>query len=365
MIKSSFFFEPIEQAQRSMAACAEALPAAIARASNVLVSALQMGHKVLACGNGGSAGDAQHIVSELINRFETERVALAAIALVPDSSVVTAIANDYGYETIFSRQVEALGREGDILIVFSTSGNSRNVLRAIEAARARKMRVIAMTGKDGGQVTKLLERFDVEVRAPAQETSRIQEIHLMAIHSICKALDTHFTSPTLAVPDKVQTDWCHLIALIRSLRPLIFTNGVFDILHRGHVSYLKKARAMGACLVVGINTDASTRRLNKGTERPIQCEDDRANILAGLSCVDFVTTFDEDTPIKLIEHLEPDVLIKGRDYALKDIVGADFVLSRGGAVETIAFEHERSTTSIVQRIILNSAVTPADLAGFL
>lgn len=350
MINPSFFLDLIEQAQRSMSACTETLPEAIAHASNVLISTLQIGRKVLACGNGGSAGDAQHLASELVNRFETERVALPAIALVPDSSVVTAIANDYSYENIFSRQVEALGREGDVLIVFSTSGNSRNVLQAIEAAHNCKMRVVAITGRDGGQIANILKRFDIEVRAPAQETARIQEIHLMVIHSICKALDIHFHAPILTSPEKVQADWHHLAALTRDLRPLVFTNGVFDILHRGHISYLQKARTMGACLIVGINSDASTRRLNKGTERPIQCEDDRANILAGLSCVDFVTTFDEDTPARLIETLKPDVLVKGDDYAIKDIVGADFVLSYGGEVKAISFDYERSTTSIVQRI---------------
>lgn len=350
MVATSFFTGSLEQVQRSLAACAEVLPPALERAADVLIGALQMGRKVLSCGNGGSAGDAQHIASELVNRFETERAALAAVSLVPDSSVVTAIANDYSYEILFSRQIDALGRQGDVLIAFSTSGNSRNVLRAVEAAHARGMRVIAMTGKDGGQLAKYLSRFDVEVRAPADTTARIQEIHLLVIHALCKTLDAHFTDPVLVPPAKVQRDWSKLGALTRGLRPLVFTNGVFDILHRGHVAYLQEARAMGACLVVGVNTDASARRLGKGAERPIQHEDDRAEILAGLSCVDFVTLFEEDTPARLIEALQPDVLVKGGDYEREEVSGADLVLARGGVVEIVQFEHDRSTTSIVRKI---------------
>ncbi len=352
MDPSSIILKSIEQAQLSMAACTQNLPTDIERASNILISALLMGRKVLTCGNGGSAGDAQHFASELVNRFETERVALGAVSLVPDSSVVTAIANDYAYEVLFSRQIEALGRKGDVLIVFSTSGNSRNILCAIDAAHKRNMAVIAMTGKDGGQVAKMLGRFDVEVRAPAVTTARIQEIHLLAIHTICKVLDERFTGSTLTTPSNVIKDWRVLMELTRGIRPLVFTNGVFDILHRGHVNYLQKAREMGACLVVGVNSDASVRLLGKGSDRPIQGEDDRAHILASLACVDFVTIFDDETPEKLIEALGPDVLVKGGDYSPLNIAGANFVLSHGGQVECIAIEHERSTTRILRQIRL-------------
>lgn len=348
MIEQSFFLAPIEQAQQCFAACSAVLPEALARATNALSGALCMRRKVLTCGNGGSAGDAQHLASELVNRFETERMALAAISLVPDSSVVTAIANDYSYEVLFSRQVDALGCEGDVLIAFSTSGNSRNIVLAIDAAHRRGMKVIAMTGKDGGDVARLLDRFDVEVRAPANDTARIQEIHLLAIHSICKALDAHFTGDKIQRP-KLQADWQHLAELTNALRPLVFTSGVFDVLHRGHVTYLQTARRMGAYLVVGVNSDASVRRLGKGQERPIQPDEDRMHILAGLECVDFVTIFDEDTPVQLIEVLVPDVLVKGGDYPPQHMVGADFVKAHGGRVEVINFEHQRTTSQIVQK----------------
>ncbi|WP_366936975.1 D-glycero-beta-D-manno-heptose 1-phosphate adenylyltransferase [Acidithiobacillus sp.] len=133
-------------------------------------------------------------------------------------------------------------------------------------------------------------------------------------------------------------------------RPLVFTNGVFDVLHRGHVQYLAEACAEGACLVVGVNSDASVRRLGKGADRPVNSEEDRMAVLAGLQAVDFVTVFDDDTPLKLIQHLQPDVLIKGGDWPIDRIVGADWVQARGGRVLSIPFRHERSTTALLQKI---------------
>lgn len=158
-------------------------------AAKLMSDALASGKKVLSCGNGGSSGDAQHFSSELINRFERERAALPAIALTTESSTLTAIANDYSYERVFSRQVEALGGEGDILMAVSTSGNSPNVLRAIEAAHAAEMRVIALTGKDGGKLAALLGENDIELRAVSDVTARIQEVHLLFIHCLCDQID--------------------------------------------------------------------------------------------------------------------------------------------------------------------------------
>ncbi len=149
---------------------------------------------------------------------------------------------------------------------------------------------------------------------------------------------------------KFQRDWQILTQMVAGKRPLVFTNGVFDILHRGHVHSLAAAKAQGAFLVVGVNSDASVKRLGKGSDRPIQSEDDRAEILAALECVDFVTIFEEDTPARLIETLEPDVLVKGGDYQIHQIAGADFVIARGGKVVMIPFEHDRSTSKILQQV---------------
>ncbi len=162
---------------------------AIADGAQAMVNALMNGGKILACGNGGSAGDAQHFAAELVGRFERERPGLAAIALTTDSSILTAIANDYDYSQVFVKQVEALGQPGDVLLAISTSGNSGNVLAAIETAHAREMRVVALTGKDGGKIAKLLGEGDVEIRVPADRTARIQEVHLLAIHCMCDGID--------------------------------------------------------------------------------------------------------------------------------------------------------------------------------
>lgn len=351
MFDETYFKDQLEQGILTQTACFAQLPHALTRASELLISALRMGRKILTCGNGGSAGDAQHLASELVNRFETERMALPAVALVADSLVSTSIANDYGYETLFSRQIEALGQSGDVLVAFSTSGNSKNVLRAIEQAQRQGMRVVACTGHEGGQIAaRLHPRYDVELRIPSRITARIQELHLLVIHALCKAIDDVFTQKTFQPEATIQPDWQHLAQRTQALRPLVFTNGVFDLLHRGHVHLLQEARQQGACLIVGLNTDASARRLGKGEERPLQQAEDRAAILAALACVDFVTFFDEDTPARLIAHLKPDVLVKGGDYANQTIAGAESVLARGGKVITVPFAQQRSTTNIVQRI---------------
>jgi D-sedoheptulose 7-phosphate isomerase len=168
---------------------AGALAAPVARASLLLARALQAGGKVLACGNGGSAADAQHFAAELINRFELERPPLAAIALTTDSSNLTAIANDYAYEQVFSKQLRALGRPGDVLLAISTSGNSANVLEAIAVAHEIGVPVIALTGNGGGRIAAALGSEDVHVCVPHRSTARIQEVHLLVLHCLCDAID--------------------------------------------------------------------------------------------------------------------------------------------------------------------------------
>jgi D-sedoheptulose 7-phosphate isomerase len=161
----------------------------ISQAIELMFNALSNGNKILACGNGGSAGDAQHFAAELVGRFERERFPLPGIALTTDTSIITAVGNDYSFNEIFSKQVQAFGQAGDILLAISTSGNSANVLAAVEAALEREMRVVAMTGKDGGQLAKMLTDADVHINVPHSRTARIQEVHLVAIHSICDGLD--------------------------------------------------------------------------------------------------------------------------------------------------------------------------------
>ena len=167
----------------------EVLTEPIARAIEIMVKALLANGKILACGNGGSAADAQHFSAELLNRFERERPGLAAIALTTDTSTLTSIANDYDYEQVFSKQVSALGQPGDVLFAISTSGNSKNVMRALAAAREREMRVVALTGRGGGEIGKLLTPEDVHICVPHSQTARIQEVHLLTLHCLCDGID--------------------------------------------------------------------------------------------------------------------------------------------------------------------------------
>jgi D-sedoheptulose 7-phosphate isomerase len=166
------------------------LTSPIVRAGQVMAKCLQKNHKILTCGNGGSAGQAQHFSSELVNRFEKERRGLAAIALTTDTSALTSIANDYAYEKIFSRQVEALGQPGDVLLAITTSGNSFNIVNAIDMAHTQGVLVVLLTGRDGGKAERQLKENDTAIRVSAQSTARIQEVHLLVIHCCCDIIDS-------------------------------------------------------------------------------------------------------------------------------------------------------------------------------
>jgi D-sedoheptulose 7-phosphate isomerase len=168
----------------------DVLGAPIVRATEIMVKCLLANGKILACGNGGSAADSQHFAGELLNRFERERPGLAAIALTTDTSTLTAIANDYEFGQVFSKQVSALGQAGDVLLGISTSGNSKNVARAIAAAHEREMRVVALTGRGGGEIGNLLSAEDVNICVPHSQTARIQEVHLLALHCLCDGIDS-------------------------------------------------------------------------------------------------------------------------------------------------------------------------------
>jgi len=170
-------------------AAAEAMSRPIADAVQALVGCITAGGKVLACGNGGSASDAQHFAAEFVGRFERERPGLAAIALTTDSSILTAIGNDYDFNSIFAKQVQALGAPGDVLLAISTSGNSGNVLAAVAAAQARDMTVIALTGRSGGRLREALAETDVHICVPHERTARIQEVHVLVVHCLCDAVD--------------------------------------------------------------------------------------------------------------------------------------------------------------------------------
>jgi len=168
---------------------AEALAPEIVRAAELMSASLLRDGKILSCGNGGSAADAQHFSGELLGRFEIERPGLPAVALTTDTSTLTAVANDYGYAEVFAKQVRALGQPGDALLAISTSGNSENVLRAIATAHDRGMAVVALTGGDGGKMSQALQANDIEIRVPSGRTCRVQETHILVIHCLCDLID--------------------------------------------------------------------------------------------------------------------------------------------------------------------------------
>jgi D-sedoheptulose 7-phosphate isomerase len=179
---------------------AEALSKPIAAAVQAMLACVTSGGKVLACGNGGSAADAQHFAAEFVGRFERERPELGAIALTTDSSILTAIANDSAFNAIFSTQVRALGQPGDVLLAISTSGNSANVLAAVDAAHEREMSVVALTGRGGGQMGHLMRETDVHICVPHERTARIQEVHLLVLHCICDGVDTQLLGEQEPLP---------------------------------------------------------------------------------------------------------------------------------------------------------------------
>ena len=185
-LTQQYFQESIQTKMQTM----ETLTDPIVHAAEFIVARLLQGSKILSCGNGGSAGDAQHFSSEMLNRFERERPGLPAIALTTDTSTLTSIANDYSYQEIFAKQIRALGHPGDLLLAISTSGNSENIIAAIEAAHEQDVGIIALTGKDGGEVHDMLNETDIELCVPSDSTARIQEVHLLIIHCLCALIDT-------------------------------------------------------------------------------------------------------------------------------------------------------------------------------
>ena len=330
--------------------------AAIVAAGELIAATLAAGGKVLLCGNGGSAADAQHIAAELVGRFVVERRGLPAIALTTDTSALTAIGNDYGYELVFRRQVEALGRAGDVLIAITTSGTSKNVVAAADAARALGMKVVALTGARGRA---FVDACDAGVAVPSGDTARIQECHIAIGHVWCAQVDAGYgaahPAPAPLAPKLYDLDG--VVAFRERCRAhkrtVAWTNGVFDVLHVGHLHSLRAARGFADVLIVGVNSDASVRG-NKGPSRPIFPAAERVEMLAALECVDAVVVFDAPTPVEVLAAVRPDVHVKGADYAPphgKPIPEAALVASWGGRVEFVPLVPGRSSTDTLARLL--------------
>jgi len=347
----------VAAALRESAAAAGELPrlsAEAAAAAELLVVALSAGGTVLCFGNGGSAGDAQHLSSELVGRFRRDRGALPALALTTDGSTLTSIANDGGFEQIFSRQLEAHGKPGDVAIAITTSGRSANVLAAIETARRMKLAVIVLTGPHGAA---LGDRASVAIVSAADDTARIQECHGAVIHAICDAVEEAMVGVERPRVRRGSVTTLSELAQLREYQrqcgcSVVWTNGVFDLLHVGHLSALRAARELGDVLFVGVNDDASVRRL-KGPRRPLTPASERAELVAALDPVDRVVVFTEDTPVDCLRLLQPDIHVKGEDYRPPDgkpMPEAATVAAYGGRIEFVATVPERSTSRLADAL---------------
>ncbi len=347
----------VTAALRESAAAAGELPglaAQTAAAAQLIVLALTAGGKVLCFGNGGSASDAQHLSSELVGRFRRERGALPAIALTTDGSTLTSIANDSGFEQIFSRQLEAHGTPGDVAVAITTSGRSANVLAGIETARRLKLAVVVLTGRHGAALS---DRASVTIASAADETARIQECHGAVIHAICGAVEDAMTGIDVRqVPHGAVATLPELARLREYYRQcgcvVVWTNGVFDLLHAGHLKTLRAARELGDVLFVGVNDDASVRRL-KGPRRPLTPDAERAQLVAALDPVDRVVVFSEDTPAECLRVLQPDIHVKGDDYRPPDgkpMPEAATVAAYGGRIEFVASVPDRSTSLLADAL---------------
>ena len=338
----------------------------IVAASKLLIDCLERGNKVLFFGNGGSAADAQHFAAELVGRFVLERRPLPGLALTVDTSALTSIGNDYGFEHVFSRQVLALGAPGDVAVAITTSGKSPNIVAALKASRERGIQIIGLTGKKG---TAFAADCDVAVVVPATNTARIQECHLAVGHVLCEAIDVAmFAAPTPASPEAKpararasrspkELDLPTLLAMRARWKAdgqtVVWTNGNFDLLHVGHLESLRAARALGDVLVVGVNADASVTRA-KGPNRPIFPVAERVEMLAGLEVVDHLIVFDEPTPEAVLAEVRPDIHCKGADYAPPNgapIPEAALVMSYGGRIEFLPLVPERSSSKTLARLM--------------
>ena len=316
---------------------------------------LLSGGKILLCGNGGSASDSEHIAAEFVGRFRRERRSLPAISLTIPGSLITAIGNDYGYEQVFSRQVEGQGTAKDMLFCFSTSGNSPSVIRAAVVARTLGLKTVGFTGQAGGA---LANQVDLAIRVPSTITAHIQESHITIGHMVCEIADELIeragTVSIPLLPRKVQS-LKTLVSLRRQwkaeAKTVVWSNGCFDLLHNGHVRNLQDAKAAGDILIVGVNSDESVKT-NKGPKRPVQSETDRAEMIAALGCVDYVTVFSEKTPIAMLEALQPDIHCKGEDYAdnAKPMDERATVEAYGGRIHFLKLHPGFSTTGLIERI---------------
>lgn len=321
----------------------------IVHCAKTLSACLERGNTAYIIGNGGSAADAQHFAAEFTGRFRHSRRPLAVVALTTDSSVLTCVGNDYGFEDVFARQVGALVKPGDVLFALSTSGRSPNILAAATLARKLGADVIAMTG---GAANPLESCSNICLKAPSVVTERIQECHMAVLHIIC---DLSERLLGLSKPGRGSSahdsEFARLELVCDVWRgqgmQLVTTNGCFDILHAGHLASLRSASRFGDVLIVLVNSDESVQRL-KGADRPINQLADRIALLEALEPVTYVFPFSGDDPSDILRSIRPTVHCKGAEYASgKDMPEAEVVRQFGGRIEFLPMLPGRSSSALV------------------
>ena len=305
--------EEIEARYRSLMAISDSQIQEIDELAVAIAEAFKAGKRVYAFGNGGSAAEAQHFTTELIGRFKENRMSLPAISLCSDSSAMTCIANDFGFDSVFSRQVEGLAEEGDVVIGFTTSGSSRNVLAGLDSARKLGSLAVLITGERKNPNTALA---DLIIQIGGHETALIQESHLMLIHILSELIEVKLELKKRALiksNPRIIHDYEFKHELLPENREIVWINGCFDILHEGHLMLLDHARRAGGYLVVGINSDLSVKKL-KGNSRPLRPEINRARTIAELFFVDLVIIFSGENPEDILKLIRPSIVIKGEVY---------------------------------------------------
>ncbi|WP_404310501.1 SIS domain-containing protein [Neorhodopirellula lusitana] len=335
-----------------------ALHEVIEASARAVTRSIASGGRVFFFGNGGSAADSQHLAAELSGRFKTERRPLPGLALTTDTSALTAIGNDYGYQAVFERQLRAFAGPRDVAIGISTSGNSPNVVSALEVAREMGLRTIAWTAQGGGRCAEIAE---FAVRVPSTLTELVQEIHIAIGHYLCHRVDAVFTDSNVPIPmlgsqQSKAVSMAQLLPIRDYWRAadvrVVWTNGCFDLLHAGHLRSLKFARNAGDVLIVGLNTDASVSQI-KGPTRPVIDQTSRMEMLAALEFVDYVMLMNDLDPCATLEKLRPDMHCKGEDYRNvpdSKIPEKVIVERHGGRLIYAPLEAGISTSSIVQRL---------------
>jgi D-sedoheptulose 7-phosphate isomerase len=305
--------EEIQARYRSLMAISDSQIQQIDVLADVISAAFKAGRKIYAFGNGGSAAEAQHFTTELIGRFKENRISLPAISLCSDSSALTCIANDFGFDFVFSRQVEGLVEHGDVVVGFTTSGSSRNVLAGLESARKVGAKAVLITGE---RKIPEIGLDNMIIQLGGFETAIIQESHLMLIHILSELIEIkmELKKPLLSKSHpRVISDREFKHEMLPENGQIVWVNGCFDILHEGHLLLLDNARRAGGYLVVGINSDQSVRKL-KGETRPLIAEMNRARLIAGLFFVDLVIIFSGEDPLEILSAVRPSIVIKGEDY---------------------------------------------------